>query len=184
MGENNLIENPNCKYFGQDRFEKPTCREKGISQNIQDDENPGVCKINKKRVDREWGPWEVVTINTADEFEKKRVQPMLVDFAHGGKIGSDEIREIHLTWVKWVNEPKTWSAARENCVQMGGQLFHSLDGSGSQLDWLYSKCGGTSAWVGAYTMDQNHWYSVAGNMYSPSQLLWLTGEPTKGNYPS
>ena len=108
MGENNLIGDPNCRYFGQDRLEEPTCKENGTLKSIQNDENPGVCKINKKRIDREWGPWEdIITVNNANEFEKERVQPMLVDFAHGGKIGSDEIREIRLTWVYWVRELKT-----------------------------------------------------------------------------
>ena len=40
-------------------YEVPVCKEKGSFKDIRDDRNPEVCYINKKRVDREWGPWEI-----------------------------------------------------------------------------------------------------------------------------
>ena len=51
----------------------PTCEEKGKPKPIADDVNPGVCQINQKREDSQWGDWEnpdtTTGENTIERFE-------------------------------------------------------------------------------------------------------------------
>ena len=51
----------------------PTCEEKGKEKLITDDDSPGVCQINKKREDAEWGEWEAPEIVTGHNFIERQV---------------------------------------------------------------------------------------------------------------
>ena len=64
-----LEEDKNCIYFGMRRESVPLCQHNGTFANITNDEmSSGVCKINKKRVDRKLGKlMEVEEINTDTE---------------------------------------------------------------------------------------------------------------------
>ena len=53
-----------CEYIGMKRDFVPTCEEKGEEKLITDDVTPGVCQINQKWEDGEWGEWgnpEIIT---------------------------------------------------------------------------------------------------------------------------
>ena len=57
------------------RDEKPECLEKGEIMPITDDQFPGNCGINAKRVDQQVGPWgnyTVVVHSTPAEFLEVR----------------------------------------------------------------------------------------------------------------
>ena len=62
-----------CEYIGMTRDFVPKCEEKGEEKLITDDDSPGVCQINKKREDAEWGEWEAPEIVTGHNFIERQV---------------------------------------------------------------------------------------------------------------
>ena len=50
--QNLLNANSNCAHYGI-KHSFPVCTQKFLKQNIQEDDNPGFCRIDKKRIDRE-----------------------------------------------------------------------------------------------------------------------------------
>ena len=98
-----LISHPDCSYYGMGRKDLPECLDRGQDKNIQDDQDPGPCHINKKRVDKHWGAWEVDTlIDEKGEFKESRKRSIAIDFAHGGKLGSNHSRQN--TWIRFILE--------------------------------------------------------------------------------
>ena len=73
-----------CKYLGMRQNTKPFCMEMGSEKDIRDDLNPGKCKINNKRVDREWGEWEEIDFQNLTEWKRRIEKRLLLDVAHGG----------------------------------------------------------------------------------------------------
>ena len=48
----------------------PTCQERGLQKEITDDVTPGVCQINQKRQDSEWGEWWSPVVILSSEIER------------------------------------------------------------------------------------------------------------------
>ena len=63
--------------MGIARNDFPTCSENSRNVHILVDDHSGVCRINQKRVDGEWGPWksEDIVDTTSDykEFEARQL---------------------------------------------------------------------------------------------------------------
>ena len=91
-------------------------------------------------MDRHWGPWEVETlIETQQEFKEVWKRTMIMDYAHGGRIGIDGSKKQ--TWLRFVESFLNWGSARDHCSQLGGYLFSDIDGSPTQLEALMERTG-------------------------------------------
>ena len=182
QGENMLKTDVNCKYTGMKKEGYPVCREKTKIVAITNDDQPGACKINRKRVDRTFSPWNEnsVEVDNAFEFKESKTREIVLDSAHGGKLGENY---VVVMWVKWVKEPLDWQTAKDNCTSLGGQLFFNFDGTKQQLEILSSRID-TFAWVGGYFKEKEQvWETVAGSVLEKTLLepLWEDGEPNRKN---
>ena len=181
--ENSLQNDNNCKYFGMSKLASPKCATNGQYDDIQDDSNSGSC--NMKRVDREWGSWKEITeINSVTEWKVLERRMMVVDAAHGGLSGDDDSERVK-AWYRFVHDQLTWSKAKTNCLQLGGQLFHNVNGSKSQLEWFLDKMSQTDHWLGIYREGpkRDHvWKTVDGGTVDGSLLNWRSSQrPNYGN---
>ena len=171
-GEQSLKNNEACKYVGMAKLDQPKCKELGETIDIQEDTHRGVCAINGKRVDSQWAQWavddpEIDTSTVWKQFEKRY---FLLDPAHGGKTVGPSQRVF--SWIRWVDQPMTWSEAETNCAQLGGKLFFNLDGTKKQLDFFLDKLRQKSHWLGIYTTDHTSWVTVNGSTIADSRLNW------------
>ena len=84
-------------YFGMERDSIPACRERGFQQNIRDD-SVGICRINGKRVDREWSGWEQKSNITGEddyfEFLGEKYWLITLMAASKAKINSELLSDI------------------------------------------------------------------------------------------
>ena len=109
-----------CTYHGMKKNDIPFCQEGVEEKYVQDDENPGLCEINQKRVDLEWTSWRwEVVIDSQDEFKEMKRREKLVDFAHGGIAGTNETGPTKY-WLKFVATPMNWLSAKDDCKNLGG----------------------------------------------------------------
>ena len=110
----------------------PACEDDGFLTNITNDDNPGTCEINGKRIDLEWSEWDEWS-ETDDEFNwidgKTNI---LIDCAHGGKHdGEPKKRETWLRWqtseMTWAHIAKTWTAiCSQTLMALGSSLNSSV----------------------------------------------------------
>ena len=167
-----MKDDASCRYVGMAKLDRPMCKELGEDKNIQNDADRGICVIKGKRVDAEWGDWEPEDPTTDSDtvwkqFEKREYT---IEPAHGGKTNGSGRRIYY--WLQWVKQPKTWTQARDYCVQLGGELFSNVDGTKSQLDFFFDKLGQQSHWLGIYTTNHVSWLRVDGSPVDDSLLYW------------
>ena len=170
----------NCIYVGMRKHASPKCRENGIFADIQEEISSN-CKINSKRVDREWGPWETEKIDNIDEWKVSSTRSMLVDASHGGVEG-DNSNEILSAWLKFNRENLPWLTAKSSCETFGGVLFSRLNGSVTQLEFLVKKMPQTTTdfiWLGGYTEDYQTWRSIDGVLFPNGTLKWDRHQPNR-----
>ena len=173
-----LISHPDCSYYGMSRNDLPECLDRGQNKDIQDDQDPGPCHVNKKRVDRHWGPWEVDTlIDVKGEFKEFRKRSIAIHFAHGGKLGSNE--SDRKTWIRFILQYLSWNEAKIKCENLGGILFSDVDGTRAQLDFLANKSYYIGAWLGIFreTIESQDWVTTTGQKVNNSLLYW---DPNSG----
>ena len=145
-----LKDDVNCIYYGLKKDSSPICsNEEGfvsIRQNVRRANLIGGCRISNKRVDREWGPWELAeTIDDGEEWKITMGREIVVDAAHNGKEGADYDENV-TSWLKFLKRAMAWEDAKAACVQEGGRLFYDINGTAEHLEFLRNK------------MDQNaHW---------------------------
>ena len=150
QGEKLLLNDESCFYIGMSKSVAPACMRKGQMVNIQTDSASGFCEIVSKRVDKQWSEWQTDTIDNESEYKIVRKRDVVLDSAHGGfEHGAPE--EV-TTWLKFVKERKSWTQARDNCMALGGHLFHSIDGTVGQLQFLYTRNFMESSWIGIYKL--------------------------------
>ena len=168
-----LRENIKCQYYGMARNYIPDCKEKGIIKYIQA-ENPGVCQINQKRVDRKWSSWQAKSNKTGQELVEYNWREILVDFAHGGIMGETHSIEV-TTHVILVPQLKSWFQSQNNCRQLGGHLFCNLDGSSAQLASLASLLG-QKFWLGL-ELKSGTYHKVTEGTIPRIGIPFIPGEP-------
>ena len=160
------------------KYDVAVCEQGGISKDIQNDEYPGVCTINQKRVDSVWGESEVVTVlDTPEEWKQLRKPLLSIEQAHGGKLTGSQDVEI-VSWIKWVKTKRPWAKAKAFCESMNGVLFSDLDGTKAQLDFFSEKMDEQSHWLGVYEKSRNVWYDIKGNLMQEKELYWGFEEPS------
>ena len=151
--ETTFAENIHCSYHGV-KAEEPTCVGEA-----------------------EWSDWyHSVIIDTRDEWKKLNVRHCYLGPYRGWspKISLDV--EV-LEWVTFVHEEKTWLEATNYCTTLGGHLFHSLNGTLSQLDFFYQRFDMRRYWLGIWTEDHVEWRNMNGEIVSESLIIWSTRQP-------
>ena len=155
-------------------------------KDIQDDWKPEPRQINGKRVDEEWGPWETVVTETAEEYKEVLIREIQVDWAHGGIVGNSTSK-IEQYWLRLVLESTDFFTAKYNCEALGGKLFSDVDGTAEQLEFLAGRMGYRRHWLGIYRKHDadEDWIDTKGNVIPGTMLRWDTdpamGEPDLGD---
>ena len=179
LGKNEsfLEDNAECKYWGMKRESFPVCKENGDLKNITNDEDPGICEINGKRVD---SPMVLDQIHTDFEWKVFPDENRGVHLtAHGGVLKRPGRPE--LSWFKIGPFILNWDQAKSFCESIGGNLFTALNGTKEQLDFSFDTFGDTEYWVGIYTENFVNWLYLDGGIVAQSQLVWYNGSPDKSN---
>ena len=111
----------------------PLCQEDGSLKDIKDDQNPGACGINKKRVDAKW-IWQL-TAPIATEFSMEQEKTREIrSAAHWGRDSANGQNDesgtfqVACSLLFEKDSPKSWNGSVENCNLSGGSLFSNLDG--------------------------------------------------------
>ena len=186
-GENQLTTDASCTYFGIKKEAIPICENNGAFMSILRSSDRGRCEIFRKRVDREWGPWETSssssTSATQSEWKVVKNRDVSLDAAHGGMLGSARTEKT-VSWLLFGFEPKNWFEARDYCANNGGRLFDALDGTIDQLEFLESKFGSNQRyWVGISRdpNDQEVWRYMNETVIGSDKLFWHIGEPNNSD---
>ena len=165
-----------CDHQGLAKNLTPECYEKGVANDLSDNENPRICQLNLKQHFHECIDWEtVVVIDTADEFKEVRRQ---VDTG-SCVLSSDE--QI-LSWVKYVKEEKTRQDAISHCKSIQGLLFFDLDQDQTtgKLDMLFDKLDNRSNWIGMFKKENvAQWFNFRVEPIDITKFKWADGEPDK-----
>ena len=129
--------------------------EKGLPLHFHNDSFHKVCDgMRRKAIDGQWlsERHQVKFDNTTDWL--KVFKRDCLGTAHGGKAcyGPNEVK---LEWVRVISEPLSWNDAKSKCQNMGGKLFHSLNGTQEQLEFLYERAGHQKFFLGISTHGGN-----------------------------
>ena len=161
----------------------PQCVQFGSFVDIQNDFLvPNICQINQKRVDCQTGPPSYTVIDTPTEW-KKSVQYEVTENFHGGK--NDCTSELIEEWFVWVATEMDFTAAKDHCESIGGQLFGDVNGTDEQLGFLFEKQNRQSFWLGITDEHSPDVYkSLSGNDVT-SYIRWAGpeigfDEPSRG----
>ena len=167
-----LLTNKSCTYYGMTINSKPICSEDGIWVNIQNDNTSELCDVSKKRVDSQWGSWESeTTVDTSLELKVITRRTRVISPAHGGKESGDKNENQISSWLLFVKEGMTWTDAKLNCENLGGELFHRINGTQEQLQLLRTRMDYENHWVGIYTENHETWKTVAGKVSSTIEKI-------------
>ena len=170
-----LIDEIGVVYYGMERDSVPACKETGYQRNIGED-SAGICRINGKRVDREWSEWEQKSNVTGEgDYFEFLWREIIVDYAHGGIKGEDQFRIVEQQ-LRIVGEAKNWYNAVSYCQWIGGQLFSDLDGTVEQLNTLVALQGGQSFWLGL-ELEEGQYHRVGGGILPWNKILWSSAKP-------
>ena len=60
-----------------------------------------------------------------------------------------------MEWIRAIHEELLFEDARRKCEEIGGQLFDELDGTPTQLQFLYSKAGNKDFHLGIFRDQSN-----------------------------
>ena len=143
--ESNVERDGRCVYKGMAKETAPVCLEdvrEDILKDIEDDEDPGLCRINRKRLDSQWGDWVETEEDSSTVWrltwtrECSSLAHEGVDFCDG-RFYEEEVEEI---WFYTLE--KTVDEAESFCEEDGGYLWGDVDGTRSQLQWIFNKLGG------------------------------------------
>ena len=168
-----FVETPGCVYIGMRKQDSPSCKERLSFKSIQNDADPGVCEINRKRVDRQWTEWESeALVSSKTEFKEFGRREIITDYAHGGKRGSDLAEKEE--WLKFVATKKSWVDARKHCQDLGGELFSDLNGTAAQIEFIVNQFGFRVMWLGVYreTKESTQWVTTRGEKVPDELIYW------------
>ena len=185
-GDTSLMQDSSyCNYLGMLRNHAPECIEGPIAKDIKDDEDPGTCKFNKKRVDQVLGPWELMSpIHTTNEWRVYDTRKQLVAGAHGGKTSPDGVVKNHEWLLRSDLGRMNWTEGKDFCEKLGGAMFYNLDGTKEQLDFVYDTFGDDTYWIGVSAVggvNRGQWETVRGMAISSDKLLWKSGDYPKND---
>ena len=171
-----VVRYPNCEYRGMKRDYVPNCYERGILKPITDDDNPGNCNINQKRIDALYGPWTRHINQTDTEWKVFDVREALIQSGdHACVYGNTCWIQ---SWFKIGSDDKNWMDSKLFCEEIGGELFSDVDGTTEQLDFFFEVFGERKYWLGIYRTDLRSWRNIKGNEVPNEYLKWDVDYPT------
>ena len=133
----------------------------------RDDEN---CQYGM--MEPNWGEWHyAIEIDTLEEWKTVKMRNYEVGRENFTVCFGKQVDET-LEWLKFVHRKLTWFDAKENCEQLGGHLFYSVNGTKNQLDFLYNKTQDETAWLGIHTDDHINFRNLLGDVIPDEQLYW------------
>ena len=178
--DSRLVVDPNCDYFGMDKHEVPFCKDGMTVVDIRDDQNQGMCRINGKRVDQEWGPWGGSAVLWDTGYEYTASRKLLADFAHGG-FGGNNQSEKYNKYV-WRTVQTTWTAATTWCERQKAKLISNLvETKLVQLQFFKKYGDQRKLWLGTSGNVQLGWTTIEGLKMDSQDIHWAEGEPDNGS---
>ena len=76
-----------------------------------------------------------------------------------------------------MHEKKSWHDARAHCEELGGKLFHNMNGTCDQILFLMAKMNNEPHWLGIYTENHEDWKTVDGQVIDNGLLEWQYKQP-------
>ena len=159
----------------------PVCSERGHSRNIQNDSDPNLCQINRKRTDTSWGLWHLDSeMNSTAEWKIEMSRDCFPAF-HGG-IVSCNAPEKMFKWFKFFKTSASFLEANENCRSNGGNLFSDICSANIKqtLEIFDFKLGKPLCfWVGVFFDHvQDAWLTMEGNQLPQGcSIIWGSDQP-------
>ena len=154
----------------------PKCQQNGILVDIHNDVNPGKCYINNKRVDSQYGLWEMKKHHTDTDWKVYKERQLLLPSAHGG-INSPDGTKKTLSWFK-ISNHLNWHDGWNFCEALNGTMFSRVNSTVEQLDFFYNIFPQTSLWLGILRGEMNGgWMTADGNVLESQQLVWGQNYP-------
>ena len=98
-GDELLLDDANCMYFGMSRRSAPVCFENGQVVTSTNGRNLE-CNIVAKQVDREWSSWgeQITEIDSTAELKIVQKRFIILEAAHGGNKGLASLLIFHFQW--------------------------------------------------------------------------------------
>ena len=167
-------------YYGMRNDTYPICSDRGHPRNIQNDSDPNLCQINRKRTDTSWGPWQWdLEVDNNSEWKNRTWRDCLPAF-HGGVISCIEPEEM-FEWFKFFQTRIHFSEAKERCESIGGKMFSDICSTAieQRLQFFDLKLGQSCFWVGVFFDHvQDVLITVEGNpLPEGCSIAWGTGQP-------
>ena len=179
--ERQMVYDRFSNYHGMRNDTFPVCSEKGYPRNIQNDSDPNLCQINRKRMDTSWGPWQWdLEVDNNSEWKNRTWRDCLPAF-HGGVI-SCNVPEEMFEWFKFFKTLFHFSDANEACRSFGGNLFSDICSNTIEqrlklfdLKLEQPVC----FWVGlSYDHVQDVWLTMEGNQLPQGcSIIWGSDQP-------
>ena len=164
------------EYSAMLRNHAPKCQQNGTLVDIQNDVNPGICSINNKRVDSQYGLWEMTKHRTTEEWKVYKERQLLLPSAHGGRNSPDGTEKI-LSWFTISGNLK-WVEGANFCGALNGTMFSNVNGTVEQLDFFYTIFPQKSFWLGILRDETNGgWVTADGKVLESQQLVWDDNYP-------
>ena len=171
--DSDKIADPACIYSGMKVYSKPNCMENGATKNIQDDENPGFCKINQRRSDQSCSDsWEEKIDLIHDSHYKRYLYQSASGFSLHRGVSCQDSEEI-LEWYVYVNRTADFDNASQTCQNMGGKLFDNF----KPFKLLHLVCNDLAnphwTWLGLNDRDNAGVYkNVSGGVVDTAGIAW------------
>ena len=148
---------------------------------IRDDQNQGICRINGKRVDQEWGPWSGSAVSWDTGYEYAASRKLLADSAHGGiTIGGANQTEKYSKYY-WRTVKSTWEEVKTWCELQGAQLISNLVETNLGQRIFFTRYDDQQkVWLGTSGNVQLSWTTIEGLKMDSQDISWAEDEPDNG----
>ena len=85
--------------------------------------------------------------------------------------------QVH-DWLRWFEETKTYDEAQQRCHEIGGALFHRINGTFDQLNFFSLKMEDAVHWFGICTDEHRSvWRNSLGEIIPDVLIRWGDTEP-------
>ena len=162
-------EDIHCEYGGMTREFMPECKEGEAVKDIESNKT-GPCQISQKKADPIWVVTELIDIQNETDYMKYETGFCI----RGSHVENLDCLPTDKTWIKFVNENKTYPEAEKHCADIGGQLFGEVEGSAANLQFVASYNSAVK-WIGATKLvhigEHFEWENLRGEFIT-NKLLW------------
>ena len=122
-----------CVFTSMSANGHPKCAQNGVQKIIQDDNDPGLCEINLKRIDSV-ALNRLRKVDVDEQFEWRLVEVNKCSAAfHGGKNPCHQGLVV-LEWYKIFKQPyQTWENSQKICEDINSSLIYRLNATNEHL---------------------------------------------------